>query len=626
MAMIDTSKMNKGKQEAYEVVEGARQAEWTQPSFAAELFMGKFSEPLLWPFPAQPAEDKKIGDELMAKVEDFLVKNVDADAIDREQEMPQSILKGLAGMGLFGMKIPKKYGGLGLSQINYNRVISLVGSHCGSTAVWLSAHQSIGVPQPLMLVGTEEQRAKWFPLLAKGEKISGFALTEAGAGSDPAKISTTATPIEDGKYFLINGEKQWCTNGLVADVLVVMARTPDREIHGKMRRQITAFIVDTKTPGFEAVSRCRFMGIHAIQNGIIRFTNVKVPRENMLAGEGQGLKLAFTTLNTGRMTLAAASSGVAKACIGMARRFAVHRVQWGDSIGKHDAIAQKIGTMAATAFAMEAVSLYISALADSHSADIRLEAAIAKLFASESTWKIIDETMQIMGGRGYETQSSLRKRGEMGYPVERVMRDYRINRILEGSTEIMNLFIIREAMDKHLKMLGSVINPKSAGGAGDIFKDALRAASFYTLWYPDRWIPKTLPWMFGKYGRLARHMRWATAQSNKLARKLFHLMAINGAALEKKEELLGRVVGIGVDLFAVACTCSYARHMAEHENRPDSIELADQFAMLARRRVRDGFHGIGSNDDRRHYSLAQKVLAGDYAWLEQGIMPVEDYK
>lgn len=625
MAMIDTSKMSRGKQEAMEVSEAARQAEWTQPSFAASLFMGDFREPLVWPYPQQPEEDRKTGDELLAKLGDFLEKNVDADAIDRDQEMPEKVLKGLAEMGMFGMKIPKKYGGMGLSQVNYNRAIALIGSHCGSTAVWLSAHQSIGVPQPLMLFGTEEQKAKWFPLFAKGA-ISGFALTEAEAGSDPAKVSLTATSSEDGKYFILNGEKLWCTNGLVADVIVVMARTPDREIRGKMRRQITAFIVETKTPGIENVNRCRFMGIRAIQNGLIRFTNVKVPRENMLAGEGQGLKLALVTLNTGRLTLPAASTGMAKMCVGMTRRWASHRVQWGEQIGRHDAVAQKIASMAAATFAMEAVTYYVSGLADSHTADIRLEAAMAKLFASEWGWKIIDDTMQTMGGRGYETQSSLLARGEKGYPVERMMRDHRINRIIEGSSEIMRLFIMREAMDKHMKAAGSIINPKASGGAANLIRDFFKAGLFYAAWYPARWLPHGLPFSFLGYGKLAGYMQWAASRSNKLARNLFHLMALNGPGLEKRQAILARVVDIGVDLFAVACACSFARHLSEKEGKKEAITLAEQFCLQARRRVREGFHGLWSHDDRRHYSFAQKVLAGDYAWLENGVMPVEDFK
>jgi alkylation response protein AidB-like acyl-CoA dehydrogenase len=630
MAEMDTSKMSKGKAEAMEVAEAARQAEWEHPSFAAELFMGRFRENLLWPYPAQSKEDRLIGDELLSKLEDFLKKNVDADAIDRDQDIPASVINGLADMGLFAMKIPKQYGGLGLSQVNYNRAIALVASHCGSTAVWLSAHQSIGVPQPLKLFGTEEQKAKWLPRFAKGA-VSAFALTEPDVGSDPAKMNTTATPVDGGASFLINGEKLWCTNGLVADLIVVMARTPDKEVRGKMRKQITAFVIEAKgpdgkhVPGLEIVSRCRFLGIRAIQNGLIRFKDFKVPRENILLGEGQGLKLALVTLNTGRLTLPAASAGTAKLALGMSRRWAAKRVQWGDPIGKHDAVAQKLAMMAATAFAMEGVTWYASGLADRHGADIRLEAAMAKLFCSENAWKIVDETLQIRGGRGYETAPSLRARGEVGYPIERMLRDTRINTIIEGASEIMRLFIAREALDKHLKTAGSLINPKAAG-FGKLVGDAVKAGFFYAKWYPVRLLPHGLPGTYGAYGPGAKHLAYVSCTSNRLARTLFHLMVLNGPKLEKRQMLLGRVVDIGCELFAQAAACGYARHLSENEGRKDAWTLADRFCYQSRTRIKQSCKGLWKNEDKTNYKLAQKVLAGEFSWLEAGVMPAEDFK
>jgi alkylation response protein AidB-like acyl-CoA dehydrogenase len=610
--------------ESMEVAEAARQTEWARPSFAAELFLGRFRQELLWPYPAQNPQQKKEGDELLAALEAFLKESVDADAIDRTGELPEKVVRGLADMGLFAMKIPKEYGGLGLSQVNYNRAVALVASHCGSTAVWLSAHQSIGVPQPLKLVGSAEQKAKWFPRFAKGA-ISAFALTEPDVGSDPARVTTTATPVEGGAYYLLNGEKLWCTNGLVADVIVVMARTPDREVRGRMRPQITAFIVETSTPGFEIVSRCQFMGLRAIQNGLIRFTNVKVPRENILLGEGQGLKLALMTLNTGRLTLPAASAAAAKTCVGITRRWASSRVQWGQAVGRHDAVAQKIASMAATAFAMEAVSGYASGLADADRADIRLEAAMAKLFCSEWCSQIVDDALQIRGGRGYETEASLEARGETGYPIERMLRDSRINRIIEGSSEIMRLFIIREALDRHMRVVGSLLAPRKAS-IGRLVGDVIRAGAFYAAWYPLRWLPHGLPGTYRSWGRLGRHLEWASRQSNRLARNLVHLMALNGPSLEKRQALLARAVDIGTDVFAVACACAYARHLAEAEGRSDALELADQFALLARRRVKAAFHALWFHDDREHHRFALRVLEGRYAWMEQGIMPIEEMR
>ncbi|MDO8303752.1 MAG: acyl-CoA dehydrogenase family protein, partial [Sedimentisphaerales bacterium] len=393
--------------------------------------------------------DREIGDVYLAKLKDFLTDYLRPDEVDRTGEIPEKVMQGLAKHKAFAMKIPKEYGGLGLSHMNYNRAIHLVSSYCGSTAVLLSAHQSIGVPQPLKLFGTEAQKKKYFPMFVNGT-VSAFALTETNAGSDPRMMTTTATPTEDGQNFLINGEKLWCTNGLIAGVIVVMAVTPPKMVNGKEIKQITAFIVEMDSPGIEKVHRCQFMGLHGIQNGVIRFKDVKVPRENIILGEGEGLKLALTTLNTGRLTLPAASVGISKWCISVARQWSEKRQQWGAPIGQHESIAAKIGYMASHTFAMESVAWLTAGLADQHRTDIRLEAAIAKYFCTLHSWKIVDETLQIRGGQGYETAASLEKRGMDSWAVERVLRDVRINLIIEGTSEIMHLFIAREALDPHL--------------------------------------------------------------------------------------------------------------------------------------------------------------------------------
>ncbi len=619
MGVTDTAKhLSENEKASLEVAEGARETEWTQPSFVAQLFMGHFRTDLISPYPLQSPEDKAVGDEFMGRLEVFLKENLDPDEVDRTCDLPQKVIDGLAKLGCWGMKIPKEYGGLGLSQINYNRAVALVASYCGSTAVWLSAHQSIGVPQPLKLFGNEAQKKKYFPMFAKGA-ISAFALTEPGVGSDPAQMTTTAEPSADGKSWVINGKKLWCTNGLVADVMAVMARTPSKMVNGKEKKQITAFIVDKGTKGIEYASRCDFMGIRAIQNGVINFNNVKVPSENILWGEGQGLKLALITLNTGRLTLPAASAGMSKQALQIARKWGKERVQWGQPIGKHEPGAVKISNMAASTYAQEAMTYYTSALVDRGGADIRLEAAMAKLFCSEASWKIADDLMQLRGGRGYETGPSLRKRGEKGYAVERMMRDSRINRIIEGTTEIQHLFIAREALDKHMRLAGDLLNPKAP--LGQKLKALVQSALFYPFWYARLWMPLSLWPRFSDYGTLGKHMRFVERTSRKLARTLFHQMIKFGPKLDRRQMILGRLVEVGTELFAMSAACSKAV-MVEKGN-PDfqcSRELADTFCRQSRIRIYQHFCGVCWNTDVKDSEVAAKAMDGVYEWMEKGII------
>jgi alkylation response protein AidB-like acyl-CoA dehydrogenase len=368
--VIDTSKMSAEQRAALELTEAARETPEAKRSFSADLFMGRFNLKALHPYPQQSVEDRDQGDAFLHRMQDLLEYRVDPDEIDRTGEIPDAVIAELAEMGAFGIKIETKYGGLGLSQTNYCRTGMLLGSHCGNLAALISAHQSIGVPQPLILFGTEAQKRKFLPRIAKGE-ISAFALTEPGVGSDPAKMETHAEPTLDGEGFVLNGTKLWCTNGVKAGVIVVMARTAPKD--GK--NQITAFVVEMNSPGVEVVSRCRFMGLRALYNAVIRFTNVYVPKENIILAEGKGLRVALTTLNTGRLTLPAACTGLAKRCLEASRDWANERVQWGAAIGKHAAIADKIARMAADTFAMEAMTFYTASLVDrDKKSDIRLEA------------------------------------------------------------------------------------------------------------------------------------------------------------------------------------------------------------------------------------------------------------
>lgn len=604
--------------QARELAEDSRETEWASASFAAELFLGNFRDDLVLDFPEQDAADRAEGDALLARLEPFLRERVDAGAIDRNGKIPDDVIKGLVELGAFGMKIPKEYGGLGLSQLNYNRAVALVASHCASTAVWISAHQSIGVPQPLKLFGTEAQKKKWLPKLATGA-ISGFALTEPGVGSDPANMATTAVLSDDGREWILNGEKLWCTNGLVADILVVMARTPSQMVNGRERKRISALLVEMDRPGIERVHRCQFLGLRGIENGLIRFTNVRVPRENLLGEEGRGLKIALVTLNTGRLTLPAAAAGASKQCLKISRSWAAERVQWGAPVGKHEAVASRLAWMASHTFAMEAVSDYASGLAVKGDKDVRLEAAIAKLFTSELSVAIADATLQIRAGRGYENEESLRARGEKPYPVERIMRDMRINTIVEGTTDVMHLFIAREALDPHLKKAGALVEKGSSAAAKR--KSLMTAAAWYPGWYLTRWLPANPFVPAGVPSELGGHLVFARRAAKRLARSMFHAMAANGPALERRQVLLGRFVDIGTDLMAMGATIS--RAMSRVKAAPDDrtpVELADHFCRAARRRIEAAFRAVRDNDDKTTRPISKGTLEGKYAWLEEGIL------
>jgi alkylation response protein AidB-like acyl-CoA dehydrogenase len=614
--VIDLSKMSVDKRAAMEVAESAREVQWTEPSFAQQLFMGTFNRTLVDTFPRQSPEDAAVGDAFCAELSTYLTANLDAEEVDQSRTIPTKVISDLFAMGVFAMKVPMEYGGLGFTQVNYNRAMMLLASHCASTAVLVSAHQSIGVPQPLKLFGTEAQKKKYFPRFRSGT-ISAFALTEPSVGSDPSKMATEAVLTADGTHYIINGEKLWCTNGPIAGLMVVMCKTAPKIVNGVERAQITAMIVEGDSPGIEVVHRCDFMGIRAIQNGLIRFHDVKVPAENVLWAPGKGLKLALTTLNTGRLTLPAACTGVAKQCLRIGREWGSERQQWGLPIGTHEAGREKLAFIASHTLAMEAVTWLTSHWADDHGKDIRLEAAMAKLFCSEVGWQVVDVTLQLRGGRGYEKGGSLKARGEKGYPIERMLRDMRINRIIEGTTDIMHLFLAREAMDPHLKLAADIIAKHTP--VGTKISAGAKLAGFYTGWYAKQWFNASLWERHDDMGILSGHYHYLQATAHRLARSIFHAMGLYQEKLERKQVLLAHLMDIGTELFAMAATCSYAIHIAgeRHDNSP--MTLADQFCREATKRIENHFREIGSGDGRLMNQVGKGVLAGEFAWLETGV-------
>src|SRR5437899_9373797 len=622
MTTVTTPPRSVSADEAREVAEAAREQHWVAPSFVRDLFLGRLRMALIDPYPEQDPEEVRRAQPFMEQLELFLRDEVDSDKIDREGEIPDAVIEGLRALGAFGIKIPREYGGLGLSQLSYMKAIELVSSVDGSITALLSAHQSIGVPGPLKMFGNEAQKKRYLPRLAKGA-ISAFALTEPGVGSAPAATETLAVPSDDGQAWILNGEKLWCTNGTKAELLVVMARTPSKVVNGKEKRQITAFIVETAWPGVTVKHRCHFMGLKAIYNGVMHFANVRVPKENVLWGEGKGLKLALITLNTGRLTLPISSVAAGKRCLEISRQWSDERIQWGRPIGQHDAIAQKIGAMAANTFAMEAVAELCGLMAERGGYDIRLEAAIAKLYNSEAGWRIIDDTVQIRGGRGYETADSLRARGEQPIPVERIMRDFRINLIFEGSSEIMHLFIAREAVDKHLQVAGDVVMPGKT--AGQRLAGLVRGALFYGWWYPGRWLGWSAWPRYAEFGALAPHVRFVERNARRLARGVFHSMLRFGPKLEFRQAVLFRLVDVAGELFGMAATCARARLLVARDPVAGghAVQMADLFCRQSRGRIRAKFKGLWRNEDVPTYRVAQEVLEQKHLWLEQGMVRLQ---
>jgi alkylation response protein AidB-like acyl-CoA dehydrogenase len=602
---IENKNRSTAEDDSLQVAEESRDTTWKSKSYMGSIFLGDFDISMAYPFPEQEPGDKKLGDEYCAKVDTWCAENIDGEEIDRTETIPAHVWRGLKDLNLFAIKIPKEYNGLGMSQTNYMRILSVVSSHCGSTAGTLSAHQSIGVPQPLKLAGTKEQKEKWLPKFAEGW-VSAFGLTEPNAGSDPANMTTTATLSEDGTEWTLNGEKLWCTNGVVADVIVVMASSGKKTTRsGKEINEISAFLVETDTPGLEIMHRCKFMGIKAIENGILRFTDCKIPAENLIGARGKGLSLALATLNDGRLSIPAISAAGAIELADFSAAWAKSRAQWGRKIGQHEPGADKLSKITAGAFAMSAFSDYCAALSDKGEQDMRMEAAAAKMFNTELLWDVVDTVVQLRGGRGYETKASLMARGEAPVPMERALRDSRINRIVEGTTDIMHLFLAREALDWHLKNAAPLFSSRTS--MGEKFSTVLKCAKLYTPWLLKLMIPSSSRSFDKFHPKLKKYLRKIDSRSKKLARTMFWKMLVLGPKLETRQLTLSRLVDIGTELTVMGLVTSRVQSQL-NSSRNDNFNTALYWLHSSMIRVDGMFKEIGKNSDAQARALSKELM------------------
>ena len=618
---LAAASVNATAEEARAVAEAARETEWNRPSFAKGLYLGSFDLSLIHPWPQARTDDVQRGEEFMTRLVTF-AKTMSGRVIERDARIPDEYLKGLADLGVFGMKIPREYGGLGLSLVYYGRALALLGSVHPSLGALISAHQSIGVPEPVKEFGSSEQKQEYLPRCAAGA-ITAFLLTEPDVGSDPARMGATAVLSDDGESYLLDGVKLWTTNGVIAELVVVMARVPSHtDADGTEHKGgISAFVVEMDSPGITVENRNAFMGLRGIENGVTRFHQVRVPAANRLGREGQGLKIALTTLNTGRLSIPGLCVAAGKWSLKISREWSNARTQWGRPVGKHEAVGKKIAFIAATTFALEAVFELSAEMADAGQKDVRIEAALAKLWSTELSCRIADELVQIRGGRGFETADSLEARGERAVPAEQLLRDLRINRIFEGSSEIMKLLIAREAVDAHLAAAGDLASADAS--LQDKARAAVGASGFYAKWLPKLVAGAGMdPRSYAEFGRLGKHLRFVERSSRRLARQTFYGMGRWQAKLEHKQAFLGRIVDIGAELFAMAACCSRAEMLlrTHPEQGAAAYELAEAFCEQARVRVDEYFDQLWRNTDDGDHDLSRKVLAGDYAWLEAGVL------
>jgi len=567
-------------------------AEPEKMGFAKALFFGQFNTALLFPYPELKPQEKPIVEEAVAQVRRYAEQSIDATAIDRNADIPAEVIAGLAQVGVLGLTAPVEYGGRGFSQLGNCKVMEVIGGHDAGVAVFVNAHHSIGI-RALLLFGTEEQKRRWLPDLVNGTKLAAFALTEPEAGSDAANVQTTATPSPDGQSWLLNGSKQYITNGGIAQVLTVMARTPDPAGGTK----VTAFLVTPDLPGFEVVeARMPKLGIRGTATARLKFTNMAVPKENVLGQVGKGLKVALTVLDFGRTTFGASCTGAAKVCLRAACQHAKARVQFKQPLAEFELVKKKLAFMAANAFAMEATVTQCASFIDRGFEDYMLETAMLKVWSTDALWQIVNDTVQIYGGKAYFNDQ----------PFERMLRDARINQIGEGANDVLRAFIALVGMR----------------GVGEKLKGVLDA-----LHNPMQQFSKL--WSFGKSQLEARlttpdipvHAAATLGpDAAELAKRVRDFgLGVQGALRQYREDVLTkqyvqeRIADVACDLYASSCTLSRLDHLLTSGNLYPAEVSADvtagrYFLKLANRRMLQNLAALGDNDDEQTTAAANAAL------------------
>ncbi|MGK5085134.1 acyl-CoA dehydrogenase family protein [Bdellovibrionota bacterium FG-1] len=564
-------------------------------SFMKALFFGQIREEMIFPYPRVPAETAETVKMIADSLAKFAQNNIKSAEWDEKGAMPREIVDAMSELGMMGLAVPEEFGGLGLPQSAYARVLQEVGIIDGALAVTIGAHQSIGY-KALLLFGDEQQKKKWLPRLAAGELIACYGLTEPGSGSDAASIKTKAVLSPDGKHYIVNGNKLWITNGGIATFITIFAKIEVTE-GGQKKEKVTCFVLELPAEGVSAGPSEHKLGIRASWTNAIFLENVKIPIENIIGGVGQGFKVAMGVLNHGRMGLGAGCVGGAKKCIEASVAHALERKQFGKSIGEFGMIQEKIGRMMMNCYAAESMVFMTTSLIDSKNVDYSLESAAAKVFASEMLWECVDENLQIWGGNGYMKE----------YPYERWLRDARINRIFEGTNEILRAFIALSGMQGPGQTLKDVAAGLSdiikfkAKGMGPVSEFAIRKVKQNVV---GESITKAHPTLKKMAGVLEEYAVEFSTQIEVLLRR-------HGKDIFLRQFAQKRIADIAIDFYAMACVLSrVTRALEEKGTEKCELELAiaEAFFMRANRRIRGNFKAIDRNDDDAMKLIAKKAF------------------